>query len=273
MMQKVILGFLAAAVVGTGVRAQAELQQSNTVASKELITDFALVKDASETDVVANLALFKDGGPEKGPSLLAISANETITLSVDDKSVVCQADKDCRLPFIKGATYRAELKRFNGEIFKAETQLPNETKILSPVENTIVKPTDPVHFEWVVARDNGPRGITVSVYLGEQVKTCNTHGGVNWETEGTATVPANYIGNCIPPLNAKFGVFYVNAVPMPGVAGGTLKGYSTARLHFSYLDTGVSVDLVRAPLTKAELHELTTAAREGKVSTQTLQRR
>lgn len=272
MTQKIMLSLLAAAIVGHGLQARAELQQSNTVVSAELITDFALIKDASDADVVAQLALYKDGGPDKGPSLLAISANETITLTVGDKSVVCQADKDCRLPFVKGATYRAELKRFNGETFKTETKLPNETAILSPAPNSSFKSNEAIRFSWIVARDNGPRGIALSVFLGDQIKTCSTEGWLDWDTEGTATAPANYIGRCIPPLRAKFTVFYVNAVAMPGVAGGTLKGYSTARLDYTYIDSGINLDLVKTPLTKAEIRELTAAARDGKVATQTLRR-
>lgn len=270
LMKKLILGFIAALVAGSV--AHAELQQSNTVASSELITDFALIKDSTNADVVASLSLYKAGTEDRGPVLLATSADEKITISVGENSAVCLPEKDCRLPFVNGASYRVELQRFNGEVISATTLLPNETRILSPAENTVAAVDEALDFSWVVARASGTRGLAVSVFLGEQTKTCSTQGSVDWKTEGTATVPANYVGHCQPPLKARFVVFYVNVIPMAGVAGGTLKGYSTATLHFSYVDRNVVIE--SAPFTHVEARELVNATRDGKsVSTQTLLRR
>lgn len=248
------------------------MQASNTVKSGELITDFSVVKDASEADVVGTVNLFRVGQGERGPTLLQISADDVITLSVQDKSVICFQNKECRLPYIKGETYRSELKRGNGEVFKNETTLPPETKILAPAENTLVNKDDAVHFSWEVARADGPRGISLSVFLGEQIKTCGTTGFISWDTEGTATAPAKYVSTCKAPLRARFNVFYVNPAKATGVAGGTLKGYSTARVSFSYVEPSISFDLDPSPLTLEDIRELNEAAASGQRATQTLRR-
>jgi len=248
------------------------LQESNTVLSAELITDFALIKDASDAEVTGAVNLFKAGKGEKGPVLLAISADDVISISVEGKSVTCLQNKECRLPFIKGAIYRSEFRRYNGEIIKAETLLPNETKVLSPADNSKFSKNDGIRISWVVSRPDGPRGITVSVFLGDQIKTCSTTGGVDWDTEGTATVPEKYVGTCRAPLRARFGVFYVNVNPMRGVGGGTLKGYSTARLFFNYVDPEVQFEIDQKPLTLADVHEFNQAQKTGQRVTQTIRR-
>lgn len=248
------------------------MQASNTVKSNELITDFSVIKDASEGDVVGIVNLFRVGQGERGPTLLQISADDVITLSVADKSVVCLQNKECRLPYLKGETYRSELKRFNGEVFKNETTLPPETKILAPAENALVKKDDAVRFTWEVARAEGPRGIALSVFLGEQIKTCSTTGFLDWDSEGSAIAPAKYVSTCRAPLRARFSVFYVNPARAAGVAGGTLKGYSTARVSYSYVEPTISFDLERSPLTLDDVREINEAAASGKRVTQTIRR-
>ncbi len=143
---------------------------------------------------------------------------------------------------------------------------------MSPAENTNVKKNDAVHITWVVSRPEGPRGISVSVFLGEQIKTCSTAGWVSLDTEGTATVPEKYVGGCRAPLRARFGVFYVNVTRMPGVAGGTLKGYSTARVFFNYIDLGVQFELDGNPLTLDDIREFTEAQKSGQRVTQSIRR-
>lgn len=265
-----VLLFAATAFLNTANAS--DLQQSNTVQSNELITDFAVIKDASDSDVVGIFNLFKAGAGERGPTLLAISADETITAYVGDQTINCGNKQECRLPFIKDATYRVELKRFNGETFSTQTVLPNETRILAPNDNAIFNGNTAIEFSWIVARDNGPRGITLSVYLGEQIETCKTTGFVNWKTEGTAIAPAEYVSACQLPLRAKFSVFYVNPVAMPGVAGGTLKGYSTARIFFTYMDSSTIVESVKTPMTQQELFEITNSTSSPGVISETLMR-
>lgn len=231
-----------------------------------------MIKDASETEVVGVFYLFKAGAGDRGPTLLATSADESITAFVGDKIVNCGNKQECRIPFIKDATYRVELKRFNGETFSTQTTIPNETRILSPNDNAIVSENTAVEFKWIVSRENGPRGITLSIFLGDQITTCKTTGFLDWKTEGTAIAPAEYVSTCQLPLRAKFGVFYVNPVGMPGVAGGTLKGYSTARLFYTYMDSGTIVEPARTPMNQQELSELLNSAPVTNMVTQTLVR-
>jgi hypothetical protein len=163
-----------------------------------------------------------------------------------------------------------EFKRATGETFTADTQLPAETNILTPSENSSFDKVTPIHTSWTVARDNGPRGITLSVFLGDQINTCGTEGNVSWDTEGTATIPANYVASCRLPLKARFGVFYVNPNRVAGVAGGTFKGYSTARVNFIYSDKGSSYQLDKSPFTAEDLRMLTEAKKSGHRSMQIL---
>ena len=236
--------------------AWAALEPSNSVKSSELITDFALIKDASDPEVTSILNLFKVGKENRGPSLLETSPDDVITLKVADHIVTCLPNKECRLPYLPGELYKAELKRGNGESFSTTTMLPKETRITTPNDNSMFNQNDPVDFSWVVARAEGPRGITLSVFLNEQISTCSTSGNIDWLTEGTAKAPANYVSTCVPPLRARFGVFYVNLSPMPGVAGGTLKGYSTARVFYTYMPDGIRVERTQRPLEREEFLEM-----------------
>jgi hypothetical protein len=251
-----LVGF---AIVGMANQAAAEsqaLQQSNTIPSNRLITDFAVIKTAGEADVLAVINLFKAGENNSGPVMLAISPNETITITVAGKSVVCPNNAECRVPFVKEGIYSAELKRFNGEIFRAETLMPAETGIVAPTNNSVVRVSDPVQVTWIKSESNGPYGLTMSVFLGDQIDTCSTTGSISWDTDNTATIPANLVATCRAPLRARFSVFYSNLTPVRGVAGGTLKAYSVANLFFTYWDGTSQVRDIRAlmnwaPATKA----------------------
>lgn len=271
-MKKALVLLLSFFSVSSAYVSAATLVESNTVKSSELITDFAVIKDASDAQVIGVFTLYKAGSGDRGPSVLATSADETITMFAGDQSVVCTSAENCRIPYIPGVPYRVELKRFNGEVFSAITEIPNETRILTPNDNSFFDDKSPIEFSWVVAKDNGPRGIALSVFLDDQITTCSTTGNIDWKTEGTAVAPAKYVSTCQLPLRARFAVFYVNPVLMRGVAGGTLKGYSTARINFTYMENGTSFQRVRGPLTREEALDFLGSVPKAQTSTQRILR-
>jgi hypothetical protein len=245
-----LLGFQAAAM--------AALQESNTVPSKQLITDLAVIKSGGESDVSVVPFLFKAAEREgDGPTLLTISADETITFSVGNAAVVCKQDQNCRLPFVKDAIYNADVKRPNGETFHSQIKLPQETSLTGPAENFLFRKNEDIQFDWTPSRAR-TRGIALSTFLSGL--NCDTTGSLIWEKDFSATVPAGYVGSCDGPVKARFTVFYVDAAVVPGVAGGVLKGYAVATRNFTFVEEAVggltSVETETQPLSAAELREM-----------------
>ena len=239
--------------------ALAALRESNTVPSNQMITDLAVIKTGGENGVVVRALLMKV--PEKeadgGPSLLMISANETITFSVGDTAVVCKQDQNCPLPYVKDAPYKVVFKRFNGEVIQSLAKLPDETNILTPVENSHFGKNEVIHFSWTPNHAQA-RGIALSSFLNG--RNCDTRGTVDWNTDFTAIVPKGFVGSCDGPVKARFTVFYMNPYRVRGVAGGTFKAYSMANLHFTYLDNSnfnAELSLLAAePSSAAELPQI-----------------
>jgi hypothetical protein len=230
------LGFAAAAL--------ADVQESNTVPSNQLMTDLSVVRTGSESDVAAQATFLKaPSQQDQGPELLRISANESVTFSVGDTAVACHEAETCHLPFVKDGVYKVDIKRFNGDAIHTEVKLPQETHITSPTENATFGKDEAIEFDWTPSA-SPEHGISLSVFLGGL--NCDTTGSITWDKDFAAVAPAGYVGNCEGPVKARFTVFYVNVAGVPGVAGGALKGYSLDNLHFTYTDPAIS--LSRAPL-------------------------
>lgn len=230
----------ARALDGCEARAPRAFEESSAVPSSALITDYAVIRDSLTPNVVVISTFFRAPvDSSSGPAELSISESDVIVAGVGVHEVRCRQGQDCVLPFVEGAPYRVSLSRANGDSSAASIGLPRETRITSPREGALFTKDEPVVVSWTPSASTGNYGLALSSFLGGL--DCDTQGFIDWFADTSAKIPAGYLGQCPGSFRERFVVFYTNLTSMPSVAGGVLKGYATATLHFTYLD-----DVVRA---------------------------
>lgn len=259
---------------GDKARQSAPTIESSTVPTDKLSIMVQAVRSSDQPDVIIEGAFWpaamlyqKPIDANHGPVQLRTSPEDVIKVSVNEHSVICLQDQECKLPYVEGGTYKVSLTRANGEVFDSESPMPTETTVIRPQQNQYYAKSDAIDVAWTPTSSLQTHGITLSYYLNG---LCESTGALNWHDEFAATIPSGFLGDCPESLyKMRFTAFYKNGFHFRRIAG-VFRTFSVAVLNYSYLDLSRhnSGNVVDRPMTRCELNQILKASESGAAITE-----
>lgn len=206
---------------------------SNTVPSSELDVSFMVGKMARQDQAfcMANVARVTGEGDQRDYETLTLAGGDTVRCSFGAQTVTLDENggTETGFPYSTTGVYSFEFTRHNGEVFRAETVMPEQVKISTPEDNRVYRVGEEMYYEWnsVAAK----LGLT---FFG--TSNCEDPApGLEIEyTANSAKVPAGYTNGCHPDTQGAFGVLKAVMGARPAGVQGTALGVTADSRSFQF---------------------------------------